>query len=144
MVLAASFRYMSDFTSARPDRDTVSLYDAAISALDEAIAAIDRDDIEGRCRAVYRATDVVTTLYLQLDVKRMGELADDLADLYGHILGCLVGINFYNDVRIAREAIEQIHMLKEQRSTDFGMVSAYIPTKRATPVIDGTMPLNQR
>ena len=135
---------MSDFTSARPDRDTVSLYDAAISALDEAIAAIDRDDIEGRCRAVYRATDVITTLYLQLDVKRMGELADDLADLYGHILGCLVGINYYNDSRIARETIELLHTLKEQRTTDIGMVSAYSPAKRVTPMLDGTMPLNEQ
>jgi flagellar biosynthetic protein FliS len=131
---------MSDFAPARPDRDTVTLYDAAISALDEAIMAIDRDHIEGRCRAVYRATDAVTTLYLRLDIKRFGELADDLADLYGHILGCLVGINFYNDSRIAREAIELLHSLKEQRSIDFGMVPACSPAKRATRAIDGTTP----
>jgi flagellar protein FliS len=131
---------MSDFAPARPDRDTMTLYDAAISALDEAIVAIDRDDIEGRCRAVYRATDAVTTLYLRLDVKRFGEFADDLADLYGHILGCLVGINFYNDSRIAREAVELLHSLKEQRSADIGMVSACSPPKRTTRVIDGTTP----
>jgi flagellar protein FliS len=131
---------MSDFAPARPDRDTMALYDAAISALDEAIVAIDRDDIEGRCRTVYRATDAVTTLYLKLDVKRFGEIADDLADLYGHILGCLVGINFYNDSRIAREAVELLHSLKEQRSADIGMVSAYPSAKRTTRVIDGTTP----
>lgn len=140
MALAVSYRYMSDFAPTCPDRDTVMLCDAAISALDDAISAIERDEIEGRCRAVYRATDVVTTLYLRLDVKRFGELADDLADLYGHILGCLVGINFYNDPRIAQDAIELLHALKEQRSAEVGMVSACIPTSTSTPVADGTRP----
>lgn len=143
MALAASYRHMSDLAPARPDRDTVTLYDAAISALDNAIAAIDRDDVEGRCWAVYRATDAVTTLYLRLDVKRFGELADDLADLYGHILGCLVGVNFYNDPKIARDAIELLHSLKEQRSAEIGMVSACSPNKRTTPVFDGMRPANR-
>ena len=140
MALAASYRYMSDFAPTRPDRDTVMLYDAATSALDDAITAIDRDEIEGRCRAVYRATDAVTTLYLRLDVKCFGELADDLADLYGHLLGCLVGINFYNDPKIARDAIELLHALKEQRSAANGMVSACIPASVSTHVTDGTRP----
>ena len=137
MALAASYRHMSDFTPTRPDNDTVTLYDAAISALGDAVEAIDRDEIEGRCRAVYRATDAVTTLYLRLDVKRFGEITDDLADLYGHILGCLVGINFYNDPRIAQDVIELLHSLKEKSSAEIGMVSAYITTSAITHVADG-------
>jgi len=131
---------MSGFTPTRPDHDTVTLYDAAISALGDAVEAIGRDEIEGRCRAVYRATDVVTTLYLRLDVKRFGELTDDLADLYGHILGCLVGINFYNDPRIAQDAIELLLSLKEKRSAAVGMVPACVPANASTHAIDGTRP----
>ena len=140
MALAASYRHMSGFTPTRPDHDTVTLYDAAISALNEAVEAIDQDEIEGRCRAVYRATEAVTTLYLRLGVKQFGELTDDLADLYGHILGCLVGVNFYNDPRIAQDAIELLHSLKEKHSTAFGMVSACVPANASTHTIDGTRP----
>ena len=140
MALAASYRYMSDFAQARPDRDSVMLYDAAIAALEAAVEAIDRDDIEGRCRGVYAATEAITSLYLNLDIRRFGEYADDLADLYGHILGCLVGVNFYNDRRIARDAIEPLHALKEQRSAEIGMVSACFPASVSTHVTDGTRP----
>jgi len=140
MALAASQRYLSDFAALRPDRDTVLLYDAAIAALEAAIEAIDRDDIEGRCRGVYTATETVTLLYLNLDIRRFGEYVDDLADLYGHILGCLVGINFYNDPKIAGDAIELLHSLKEPRSAAIGMLSAYVPAITSTPVTDGTRP----
>ncbi len=144
MALAASQRYLSDFATLRPDRDTVVLYAAAITALEAAIEAIDRDDIEGRCRGVYAATEAVTSLYLNLDIRRFGEYADDLADLYGHILGRLIGINFYNDTRIAGDAIELLHSLKEHRSAaigaETGMVSACSSAKRSTPVTEGTRP----
>ncbi len=140
MALAASHRYLSDFTVLRPDRDTVLLYNAAIVALEAVIEAIGRDDIEGRCRGVYAATEAVTSLYLNLDVRRFGEYADDLADHYGHILGCLVGINFYNDANIAGNAIELLDSLKERRSAAIGMVPACSPAKRATPVTEDTRP----
>jgi hypothetical protein len=63
-----------------------------------------------------------------------------LADLYGHILGCLVGVNFYNDARIAQDAIELLHSLKEKRSAVVGMVPAYVPTNTSTHVTDGMRP----
>ncbi len=140
MALAASQRYLIDSAALRPDRDTVLLYDAAIGALEAAIEAIGRDDIEGRCRGVYAATETVTSLYLNLDIRRFGEYVDDLADLYGHILGCLVGINFYNDPKIAGEAIELLHSLKEQSSAASGMLSACFPAIVSAPVTDGTRP----
>ena len=140
MALAASYRFMSDFPQARPDRDSVMLYDAAIAALEAAVEAIDRDDIEVRCRGVYTATEAVTSLYLNLDVKRFGELADDLAELYGHILGCLVGINYYNDIRIADDAIELLHALNEQRSAATGMEPARFSASMSTHVTHGTRP----
>ena len=136
MALATSYRYRSDFAQVRPDRDSAMLYDAAIAALETAIEAIDRDDIEGRCRGVYTATEAVASLYLNLDVKRFGELANDLADVYGHILGCLVEINLYNDFRIARDTIELLYALKEQRSAATGMVSASLPASTSTQVTE--------
>ena len=140
MALAASRRYLSDFAAPHPDRDTVLLCNAAIAALEATIEAIDRDDIEGRCRSVYAATETITLLYLNLDIRRFGEYVDDLADLYGHILGCLVGINFYNDPKIAGDAIELLHSLKEQSSAASGMLSACFPAIVSTHVTDGTRP----
>ena len=140
MGLAASQRYMSDFAPERRDRESSVLCDTAISALDDAAVAIEEDDIEGRCHAVYRATDAITTLYLRLDVKHFGELTDDLADLYAHILGSLVGINFYNDPRIARDAIDLLYSLKEQRSAAPGMAPACYPAERTSHAIEGTTP----
>lgn len=125
MALAASQRYMSDGGAAHPDRETVLLYDQAIAALGDAITAIAKDDIEGRCAAVCAATEAVTMLYLNLDVRRFGELADDLASVYGHILDALVGINLYNDPGIARDAIELIESLRDPETTTGGMISAY-------------------
>ncbi len=138
MALAASQRYLSDFAAQRPDRNTVLLYNTAIVALEATIGAIDRDDIEGRCRGVYAATEAVTSLFLNLDIRRSGEYADDLADVYGYILDCLVGINLYNDSKIAGDVIELLDSLKEHRSAVIGMVSACSSAMRSTPVTEGT------
>ena len=140
MPLEAPQRYITDFTVLRPDRGSIVLYDTAIAALESVIEAIDRDDIMGRCRGVYAATEAVTSLYLHLDVRRFGELADDLADLYGHILGCLVGINFFNDPKIAQDAIELLYPLRDRRSIADGMISAYKPIEMPSTVTEGMKP----
>ncbi len=140
MALATSKRYISDLTAIRPDHDTVLLYDRAIAALEATITAIERDNVMARCRGVYAATEAVTSLYLHLDIRRSGEFADDLADLYGHILGCLVGINFYNDPKIARDAIELLHPLRDRRSIADGMISACTQTRKPSAVTEGMKP----
>ncbi len=105
MALAASERYMDEVAATSPNRAAVVLYNEAIAALKAAIASIGGDNVEGRSAAVGSATEAVTTLYLNLDVKRSGEIADNLANLYGHVLGRLMRINLYNDPGIAEELI---------------------------------------
>lgn len=130
MGLAASQSYVSDVVAAGPDRETVLLYDEAIAALRAAIKAIAEDDIEARCAAVHGTTEVITTLYLNLDVRRYGEFIDSLADLYGQILAHLIGINFYNDDAIAQTVIELLEPLRDSWATSAGMISACEPTAR--------------
>ncbi len=130
MALAASQRYVSDIVAAGPDRETVLLYDEAIGALRAAIKAIAEDDIEARCAAVRRTTEVITTLYLNLDVRRCGEFIDSLADLYGRILVHLIGINFHSDAAIAQTVIELLEPLRDSWATPAGMISACEPTAR--------------
>ena len=140
MALAASQRYVSDIVAAGPDRETVLLYDEAIAALRAAIKAIAEDDIEARCTAVRGTTEVITTLYLNLDVRRCGEFIDSLADLYGRILAHLIGINFYNDDAIAQTVIELLEPLRDSWATPAGMIPAYEPTAGSAhaPISAGT------
>jgi len=121
---------VSDIVAAGPDRETVLLYDQAIAALRAAIKAIAEDDIEARCAAVRKTTEVITTLYLNLDVRRCGEFIDNLADLYGRILAHLIGINLYSDDAIAQTVIELLEPLRDSWATPAGMISACEPTAR--------------
>ncbi len=130
MALAASQRYVSDIVAAGPDRETVLLYDEALAALRAAIKAIAEDDNEARCAEVHRATEMITTLYLHLDVRRCGEFIDGLADLYGRILAHLIGINFHNDDAVAQTVIELLEPLRDSWATPAGMISACEPTAR--------------
>lgn len=113
MALVVPERPGDDALEAASRRSRLALYSEAISALRDAIGAIAADDIEARCMAVQAATEAVTTLYLSLDVKRSGEQVDDLADLYGYILGRLLRINLYNDARVAEQVIDLIEPLRD-------------------------------
>lgn len=113
MALAASERYMDEVAATSPSRAAVVLYDEAIAALKAAIASIGGDNVEGRSAAIGTATEAVTTLYLNLDVKRSGEIADNLANLYGYVLGRLMRINLYSDPGIAEELIGLLEPLRD-------------------------------
>jgi flagellar protein FliS len=125
---------MDDPASACPNRATMLLYDGAIAAMQTAIDAIAADDIEARCLAVQEATEIVTTLYLNLDIKREGELAESLAKIYGHILGLLLRVNLYNDAKIALRAIDLLEPLRESWSeVDCLAASCVWPAGSAAP-----------
>ena len=135
MAFAATHTYMDDPASACPNRATTLLYDGAIAAMHTAVEAISADDVEGRCRAVQEATETVTTLYLNLDIKREGEMAEGLAKIYGHILGLLLRVNLYNDANIALRAIELLEPLRESWSELDSLVASCIwPTGSVAPV----------
>ena len=112
MALAATHRYLDDTVLACPSRATVRLYDSAIAALRAAVEAIELDDVEARCRAVRTATEVVTTLYLHIDVQRDGEVADGLSQIYSHVVGLLLRVNLYNDAWFAERAIDLLEPLR--------------------------------
>ncbi len=140
MAFAATQRYVNDTVAAGPDRETVLLYDEAIAGLRAAIKAIAEDDIEARCTAVRGTTEVITPLYLNLDVRRCGEFIDSLAELYGRILAHLIGINFYNDDAIAQTVIELLEPLRDSWAAPVGMIPASEPTTGSprAPISAGT------
>ncbi len=133
---------MSEIAVTGADRETVLLYDEAIGALREAMTAIAEDDIEARCAAVCTTTESITTLYLNLDIRRCGDYIDSLADIYGRILAHLIGINLHNDSTIAQDVIELLEPLRDSWATPEGMISAcesaVLPVRAANGAGTGT------
>ena len=86
--------------------------DAALAALADVQAAIARDDIEGRCNAVNLATEAVTALILEADVRGGGRMVENAAHLYRVLLAGLIRINLRNDAAAAREVSALIEPLR--------------------------------
>jgi flagellar biosynthetic protein FliS len=136
MALAATHFYMDDPALTCPSRETTMLNESAIAAMRDAIKAIAADNTEARCRAVQKATEIVTTLYLHIDVKREGEIADGLSKVYSHILGLFLRVNLYNDPRIAVRAIDLLEPLRESWADLDAVISACEwPNAPVTPEI---------
>ncbi len=96
-----------------PTSLNVALYDEAIASLIAAIEAIGKGDIESRCFATERASEVVAQLYLALDMENGGEIAESLSGIYNFILTQLPRINFENDPDIAEQAIKLLRPVRE-------------------------------
>lgn len=113
MALIAPQDFRDELLAARPSRMVVMLFDQAISALDDAIAAIARNDLEERCHSVNTAIEVIGTLYEALDIDAGHQIAFDLGSLYSHLMGRMLRVNMKNDADIAREVIASLKPLRE-------------------------------
>lgn len=96
-----------------PSRLIVALYDEAIAGLTASIEAIARNDIEERCHATTRTAEVISQLYLALDMKLGGEIAETLGAIYNYILTQLPRINFTNDIEVAEQAIGLLRPIRD-------------------------------
>lgn len=94
----------------------VILYDEAINSLIAAMDAISRGDIEGRFNATTRTADVISELYVALDMDLGGEIAESLASIYSHIITQLPQINFTNDVMVAEQLINLLRPIRDSWS----------------------------
>lgn len=92
--------------AAEPTRIAATLYEQPISSLERAVAAIADEDAAARNSAVQSATEALTALNLNLDVRRCNRIADQIPALYRHLLSPLLRIKLCNDPRIAIELIE--------------------------------------
>ena len=124
MAFAVTHAYVDEPASACPNQATPRLYDEAMAAMQDAVDAITANDIDARCRAVQKATEIVAMLYVNLDVRRQGELADDLGKIYGHVMGLLLRVNLYNDAQIATRVIDLLESLRESRQELYALVAA--------------------
>jgi flagellar protein FliS len=103
---------LSEINGMSPSAMVVMLYDGAIDALEAAVEALERGDIEARCNWVTVASEMIATLYLCLDTEKGGEIGENLGLLYSFILGRLHRINVYNDAAVAQETIRLLQPLR--------------------------------
>ncbi len=100
-----------EIKTASPARLVAMLYEGAITALRQAIQAIEAGEIERRWSANSRAGDIIEHLLLTLDLERGGEIAADLERLYKFMMRQLVNVDVHNDPAPARAVIALLEPL---------------------------------
>jgi flagellar protein FliS len=104
---------IEEIGEAFPSRLIVILYDEAINGLVAAMDAISRGDIEARFNATSRTVEIISELYVSLDMENGGEIAETLAALYGHIIAQMPMLNFSNDIMIAEQLINLLRPIRD-------------------------------
>ena len=101
-----------ELSAASPAKKVAMLIDRAIQALNEAIRAIERGDIQGRWTANNQAGTVIETLWLTLDLEKGGEIAANLDRLYCFMLQHLTQVDLRNDPKPAAEVITLLEPMR--------------------------------
>ena len=96
-----------------PVRLVVMLYEAAIGALRQAIAAIERRDYERKGKELLRAHDILFELLSCLDHEKGGQVAANLASLYTYMLKRILEANRSLEIPVLEEVIGHLTTLNE-------------------------------
>ncbi len=104
----------SGVSAADPHQLISMLYQGAIQATANAKHAILRKDISAKCVAISKAIMIIDDgLKASLDKKVGGELALNLAALYGYLSNRLLHANVHNDTYALDEVSHLLHELNE-------------------------------
>lgn len=103
----ASYRQVeieSDIRGADPHRLIVLLFDGAESALHQALACLEANDIVGKSKALTKAIDIILSgLSASLNLEEGGDLAHNLKALYDYMVSRLIHANIHMDAAAIRE-----------------------------------------
>jgi flagellar protein FliS len=91
--------------TASPAQMVYMLYNKTISLLQEAIKAIEANDIQARCNANCKAMEVIAHLSGTLDLEQGGEIASNLRELYRFSTVHLMKVDRNNDAQAAQDVI---------------------------------------
>jgi flagellar protein FliS len=103
------------------------LYDKAVLCLKAAVQAIHKDETEMRWKNCHRAQEIISHLFMTLDLEKGGEIASNLEAIYAYMLRRLLDVDVKNDARAAEEVIELLEPLRAswkelaRSSADFKM-----------------------
>lgn len=91
--------------TAPPARLVAMCYERAIGSLKDAIRAIEANDIQSRCDNATRAANIIAHLWSTLDLEKGGEIAANLANIYGFAMRRMNDINMKNDPKAAQDIV---------------------------------------
>lgn len=127
-----------DLTDALPTTGTrlvVLMYDGCIGALNKALADIEAGDLEGRCKAVNMAVDILAQLTNSLDMEKGGQIAENLNNLYRFMISRLQRVNLLNDPQPARDVLRILDPLYNAwRRLDEQLSEAAVASRQAQAV----------
>ena len=114
---AAAYRQVSvdsESLAASPHQLVLMLYDGALQAIATARTQLQTGDIEGKGKSIARAIEIVGGgLATSLDPVTGGEIAGNLASLYGYIGRLLVSANITNDTLKLDEATTLLGQMRD-------------------------------
>jgi flagellar protein FliS len=94
----------SEIRGADPHRLIILLFDGAETAMHQALACLEANDIQGRSDALMKAIDIILSgLSASLNVEEGGELAQNLKALYEYMVSRLIYANVHRDAAAIRE-----------------------------------------
>jgi len=99
--------------SATPLGLVVMLYDGAITALRQAVTAIEAHDITKKCAHLNRAQAIIVQLEGTLNFEQGGEVAQTLKALYVHARAQILKANLEDSPEILSALIEKITTVRE-------------------------------
>lgn len=91
----------------------IKLYDGAIRFLNLAQKGITEGRINVRGEKISQTMAIITELHCALDMDQGGEMAQNLASLYRHLINRLTVANRHNDLHALMEVKEILLTLKE-------------------------------
>lgn len=90
------------------------LLDGALTAMANAVSALERGDIPAKCKAVSKAAAIIDEgLRGSLDMQAGGQVAATLHDLYSCVLLRLTRANLQNDAAVLRECIQLLSPMRD-------------------------------
>ena len=108
-------------------RLVIMMYDAAIGALKNSLAAIQANDLQTRCDALNMVMDIIVQLHEALDLKHGGHVASNLDNLYRFMITRLARANLTNDPRPVREVLQLMEPLYDSwRKLDEQLTAQHI------------------
>lgn len=111
-VNAASLYKQNNINTASPEELTMMLYDGAVKFCSMAIAALDKDDLEGCNRNVVKTKNIIVEFRSTLDFQY--DVANDFDRIYDYIYWVLSQANMKKDKGLLEEALKR---LREMRDT---------------------------
>ncbi len=96
---------------ASPHKLVELLYDTAIERLNQAMGALERNDMAAKGASIGKAISIIEELRRTLDMEQGGEVAETLHALYEYMKERLLTANLTNDAEILQECKGHIETL---------------------------------